>query len=120
MGLDITFSKVKTEEVGYFGKVNFLVSYFEIRGYDIENRKPVKVYKDDILELANRCKLVLSNHLLADEILPTMSGFFFGSTNYDENYFQDVEEVLEHCTDTLLPEFEKLEDNEYITFKIWY
>ena len=120
MGLDIYFKRVKEEEVGYFRKVNFLVSYFEIRGYDIENCKPIEVSEDDILELANRCKLVLSNHQLASEILPTTSGFFFGSTDYDEYYFQDVEEVLKYCTDVLLPEFEKLEDDEYIVFKIWY
>lgn len=35
------------------------------------------------------------------EILPTASGFFFGSTDYDEWYLQDVEETIEQIERTL-------------------
>lgn len=33
---------------------------------------------------------VLSNKELAEELLPTTSGFFFGSTDYDQWYYEDV------------------------------
>lgn len=34
--------------------------------------------------------MVLSNSELADELLPTTSGFFFGSTGYDQWYYDDI------------------------------
>jgi hypothetical protein len=34
MGLDLYFHRVKRKEIGYFRKVNFLVAFFEKRGYD--------------------------------------------------------------------------------------
>jgi hypothetical protein len=32
-----------------------------------------------------------------EDILPTSSGFFFGSTEYDEWYYQDLENTIEQC-----------------------
>ena len=93
MGLDIYFTKMKTSNVGYFRKVNFLVRYFADLGFDVENQVPFRITKDDVLELLDRCNRVLENHELAEELLPTVSGFFFGSTDYDEWYFEDVEAV---------------------------
>jgi hypothetical protein len=38
-------------------------------------------------------------------ILPTRGGFFFGSTNYDMYYIQDMEETVRILTEALkLPE----------------
>lgn len=53
-------------------------------------------------------------------LLPTMEGFFFGSTDYDEGYFGDVEHVLKYCEETLLPMFDNLYDRESIYFSTWY
>lgn len=42
----------------------------------------------------------IANPELAGELLPTTSGFFFGSTDYDEYYFQDLvatKEILEEA-----------------------
>ncbi len=42
----------------------------------------------------------IKNPELADELLPTGSGFFFGSTSYDEYYYQDILDtvsMLEEC-----------------------
>ncbi|MBP6946299.1 MAG: hypothetical protein KBB46_03350 [Candidatus Pacebacteria bacterium] len=36
---------------------------------------------------------VLTNVALAEELLPTTSGFFFGSTDYDEYYLADIQET---------------------------
>lgn len=36
---------------------------------------------------------VLTNVKLAEELLPTQSGFFFGSTDFDEYYMQDITET---------------------------
>jgi hypothetical protein len=37
------------------------------------------------------CKTVLEFPERAEELLPTQSGFFFGGTDYDEWYKQDLE-----------------------------
>lgn len=57
---------------------------------------------------------------MAETLLPTMEGFFFGSTDYDEYYFEDVKEVRDYVKDILLPQFDKLGSNESIFFETWY
>lgn len=123
MGLDLWFQKRRkeeTEELKYFRKVNFLVQFFEDRGYDVENCVPLKITKEDTYNLKECCEQVLGDHSLAETYLPTCAGFFFGSTDYNEEYFNDVDEVLDFCNETLIPEIENLEEGEEIEFVIWY
>lgn len=49
-----------------------------------------------------------------------MEGFFFGSTEYDEYYFDDVEDVKNYIEQTLIPEFDNLDSDEEIYFSTWY
>lgn len=119
MGLDIFFEKKKTKELGYFRKVNFLVKYFENLGFDIE-RGEFRVYEQDIKELIDKCDEVIKDHSKAKELLPTRAGFFFGSTEYSEGYYEDVKSVKEYLEKELLPEFRKLKDDESIFFSISY
>lgn len=46
------------------------------------------------------------NTELAEKLLPTQSGFFFGSTDYDEYYIQDLKDTIE-----IIKECEKYKDN---------
>ena len=120
MGLDIYFTKKRSEQIGYFRKVNFLVKYFEDTcNLNVENQIPLRVYREDIEKLKNRCRKVLDDHSIVKEILPTVDGFFFGSTNYDEYYFRDVQEVYDYCL-RLLDMFDDLQDEESIWFEISY
>lgn len=84
------------------------------------NQTPFRISKEDAEDLLFRCNEVLANRSKADTTLPTMEGFFFGSTDYDDLYFSDVKEVKEFVEDILLPEFDNLAPNEEIFFKIWY
>lgn len=118
LGLDIFFERHKV--VGYFRKVNFLVRYFTDLGFDVENQTPFYITKEQVIELRNRCQMVLDDHSQAEDLLPTMSGFFFGSTDYNGYYFKDVEQVLKYCEETLLPMFDELDDRESIYFSTWY
>lgn len=121
MCLDLYFNRVKQTEIGYFMKVNFLIPFFESQlGCEIENLRKVKIDKEDAEELLRRCSAVLDDHSRAKELLPTLEGFFFGSTDYDDYYFEDVKSVREYVKDTLLPEFDKLDSDESIQFEIWY
>lgn len=120
MGLDIFITKKKRTNLGYFRKVNFLVKFFEERGFDVENQTPLVINKDDAKELLSACEEVLKDNSKASEILPTMSGFFFGSTDYNDYYYKDVEEVRNYVKNKLLPEFDTLDEDEEIYFETSY
>ena len=60
---------------------------------------------------------VISNPEIAEELLPTQSGFFFGSTNYDQWYLDDLEETVEIIDKVLeTTDFE----NEHIVYSAWW
>ena len=51
---------------------------------------------------------------VAEELLPTTRGFFFGGTEYDQWYFEDIEDTIKQTTEILeTTDF----DNEYITYQ---
>ena len=84
-----------TEAIGnkydaYFRKVNFLYGYFADSLVD----EVAWVTREDVEDIIDRCERVKKDHSLADELLPTQGGFFFGSTQYDDWYFTDIEDVL--------------------------
>ena len=55
----------------------------------------------DLEELLDVCHEVLCNHDLAEARLPSTSGFFFGSTEYDGYYFDDIEKTIDIITKVL-------------------
>ena len=120
MGLDIYFNRHKLTEIGYFRKVNFLVKFFADKGFDVLNQTPFIINKKDAEELFGRCEDVLKDHSKASTLLPTMSGFLFGSTKYDEDHYNNVQRVKDYIEDTLIPNFDNLKDDEYIEFSTWY
>ena len=56
----------------------------------------------------------IKNPEIAQELLPTESGFFFGSTDYDEYYIADLEHTVERCKD-ILENFNFEEDELFYT-----
>lgn len=64
------------------------------------------VSKEKLKELLALCKEVLENKNKASELLPTANGFFFGTTEYDEWYFEYVQNTVDGL--------EKLLSNERI------
>lgn len=116
MGLDIVLFKTKAAEVANFRKVNFLFKFFEDKIGD-RNPTTIEVTTDDLCELRDRCSKVLTDHTLAEELLPTCSGFFFGSTEYDKDYFKDVLQVLDVCESLLK---QPLDDGERYELYVWY
>ena len=106
MGLDMYLERKKRnieanaedtwEEVMYWRKANQIREWFVNNLLDgVENCKRTPVYLDDLEELVETCETVLADHSKASELLPTSSGFFFGSTEYDEWYFDDLRETVE-------------------------
>lgn len=76
------------EDDAYFRKVNFVYHFFSPK---LEN-EACFVTRWDLENLIDRCNSVLDNHSLAEDLLPTQGGFFFGSTDYDKWYFEDVKD----------------------------
>lgn len=75
--------------VGYFRKVNCVYRYFKDKLTD----ETAWVTKSDCEDIVKRCNAVLENPNLASELMPTQSGFYFGSTEYDKYYFSDLRDV---------------------------
>lgn len=78
--------------VAYWRKANAIHKWFvDTRADGEDNCQPIWVNSEHLEELLELCNEVLADHSKADELLPTESGFFFGGTEYDEDYFQDLE-----------------------------
>lgn len=63
-----------------------------------DNCKKYDVDVDDLQRLVDACKAVLDDHSKAEELLPPQAGFFFGSTELDEYYYQELEDTIEKLT----------------------
>lgn len=104
MGLDMyvvegkpTYTENEIELV-YWRKANHVHKYFaDLPSFDNEEQEG-EITENDIRHLLDLCELILENHELAPELLPTQSGFFFGGTDYDEYYFYKIEDTVRDCT----------------------
>lgn len=78
----------------YFRKVNFIFNFYENTLGTMKEQWYALTTAEDIDDLIYRCERVLKDHSKAPELLPTQSGFFFGSTDYEDWYFEDVKYCL--------------------------
>lgn len=123
MGLDMYLEKRKAnseeyEEVAYWRKANQIREWFNSHLENgVENCEYVQVSKEDLEQLLEDCKKVLENHDLAEDLLPTSSGCFFGSTAYDEWYFEDLEDTIK-MLEKILKETDF--ENESIYYYEWW
>ena len=95
---DIAFDKISeiTEQFGYWRKANAIHKWFVDTVQDGEDDcREYYVPQSKIEELLELCKKVKENPNLASELLPTTQGFFFGSQEYDEYYFMDIDYTIE-------------------------
>ena len=80
---------------GYWRKANQIHQWFVDNVQDgVDNCSKYYVSLEQLNELLGICNTVLADHSQAEELLPTADGFFFGNTNYDEWYFNDLEETV--------------------------
>lgn len=98
---DRNFKSVQTEtryQIGYFRKFNALHSYIvKTFANGIDNCQDIILYKEDVEQIKKVLDDVLEANTeeKAKELLPTQSGFFFGGTDYDEFYFEDVKDAAD-------------------------
>lgn len=90
--------------IGYWRKANAIHDFFVRNVQDGEDDcREYFVSLEILIQLRIKCKKLIelyntnksSFEKKAKEILPTTSGFFFGSTEYDEFYIQDLNDTIE-------------------------
>ena len=64
----------------------------------------------ELSELLDLCIRVKENNHLAEQLLPTLDGYNFGEIEYDEYYFEVIEETIE-CLEDLISD---LSEDEFI------
>ena len=89
----------------YWRKANAIHKFFIDTCADgVDECQPIQVSIDDLADLVWRCETILISgpnadgqsidKTLAHDLLPTHSGFFFGSTDYDEWYIEDLKKTV--------------------------
>ena len=90
------------EEAGYWRKQNQIHRWFvENVQEGIDNCGEYYVSKEDLQTLLELCQKVKADHSLAESLLPSASGFFFGGTEYDEWYFDGIDNTIEILKEAL-------------------
>ena len=108
---DVENSATVSVNVGYWRKANAIHNWFvqNVQGGE-DNRSRHFVSREKLKELQSECKAALDAFNNGDkdaaaEILPPTSGFFFGSTEIDEWYKQDLENTIKIIDRVLGPKF---------------
>ena len=100
-------------QVAYWRKANQIHAWFVKH---VQNGKDdcqeYSVTRDQLQLLVDNCKLVLMNREEASNLLPTQEGFFFGSYEYDEYYFGDLQDTIDQL-EKILNEYPEDWDFKY-------
>lgn len=85
------------ENVGYWRKANAIHNWFVNNVQDGVDDCAFhdEVTKENLEELRDICHEVLCDPDMAEALLPTQGGFFFGSTVYDEWYIDDLKKTID-------------------------
>ena len=88
------YDKMDSIGVAYWRKANHIHAWLIKNGTERIEDYFCHISIDKLKELKNVCENVLDDHSLAHTVLPTQAGFFFGGTNYDEWYYEDLKETI--------------------------
>ena len=119
-GKEVDTSKIKyiVEDVGYWRKANHIHNWFvENVQKGVDDCGEYYIKEDQLANLLETCKEVLKDRDKAEKLLPTTSGFFFGTTDYDEYYFGDIENTVSIIESLFEPD---LDGNSYLKGDIYY
>lgn len=114
MGITLPVSYVEYH-IGDWRKANQIHRWFVNHVQDgVDNCESYYVSPDALRELRAKAQEVLDSPSSARDILPTESGFFFGSTEFDEWYFEDL-----HLTIEIIDRALSVEGLEYYYRSSW-
>lgn len=99
----------------YFRKFNALVEWANNNVGNVENCESVELTRTHIELLQNTLNNLTPENCATK--FPTCEGFFFGSQEYDQWYWEDVESAKEMCAEILeTADWEQ----DAVEFLIWY
>lgn len=96
----------------YWRKANAIHRWFVDFSQEEDQCQEIKITGKQLKQLIDLCEQVLKEPERAGELLPTQDGFFFGSTKYDEYYYEDLEYTLKILKDVQ-------DDDEFIYQASW-
>lgn len=113
---NVDFSSNAIEEA-YWRKANAIHSWFvkNVQG-GIDDLGWYTVSKEQLISLLETVNQVIEDKSLAEQLLPPQFGFFFGSTDIDERYFDNLE-YTKNQLEKLLETYD--EQNEYFYTSSW-
>ena len=92
--------KELTYEAGYWRKANAVHGWFVQHVQDGEdNCRPYEVERKQLEQLRDLCAYILKDEDTAG--LPPTAGFFFGSAEIDEGYWDDLRLTVDICNNAL-------------------
>lgn len=101
MGLDMWLYEKEVHEVAYWRKDNAIHGWFITNYADgVDDCSSIEVDRIGLITLRNICLQVSEsgNPELAMELLPPVAGFFFGSDQIDEWYWEGIKETTTKLT----------------------
>lgn len=94
-------------DVLYWRKENHIHKFFVDNCQDgVDDCRDSYVSKKVLQKLLDIATRIQKDKTLAEELLPTQSGFFFGDVEFDEWYYKSIDELVKN-----LPKL--IEDTEY-------
>lgn len=89
-------------QAAYWRKANHIHAWFVANVQDGKDEcEEHNVSREKLITLRDLCQQVLDNPDKASELLPTQGGFFFGSTEYDNGYFDDLRNTIRQLDEAL-------------------
>ncbi len=86
------------EEIGYWRKANAIHQWFVNNVQNgVDDCQTSYVTEKNLSTLLELVLQVQADHSLAPSLLPIQEGFFFGGTDYDDWYFENLENTRLIC-----------------------
>lgn len=116
MAGDLTGLSVKSQ-LAYWRGANAIHKWFvqNVQGGE-DDCKPYHVSRTQLTILRDNCQKVIDDPSLAEEYLPTVDGCFFGSTEMDRYYFDDLRRTISQIDFALMA---APEDSSFIYEASW-
>lgn len=103
-------------KLAYWRKANQIHQWFINNcGEGNSDERTMFVSLEQLTELRDLCAKLLKSRDVeeAKEELPTQEGFFFGGTDYDDSYWQDLEDTVEQLSKIIGHPTSEMFDYEY-------
>jgi hypothetical protein len=103
MGLDMYIRDEYGNDVAYWRKFNALHSYLvkNLQEGNDDCQPSRNFTTEDVENILYILKQIKKNPVNAKLLMPTTEGFFFGSTQYDEYFMQDVKNAIKSFQEIL-------------------